>query len=178
MAAAPGRSSRATPTVSLSILLGTLLIPVTAYAASVLIETGVGPEPEAVEPTTAQAPPTEPATTDMAATAADLAAACGEVGLSMVAAETDGSITTFEQAALDALRQVCAERGLALPAKEVSQPTSSTTPASIDPLVSASAEAAPATQPAGVIVEWEEDRDDDDWEFEARYDLAGLDDDD
>jgi hypothetical protein len=117
---------RAGRSVSASILIGTLLVPLSAYAASVLIDRPQQSDPQP-EVTVSSTPAVVEATVDpMAATAEDLAAACGEVGLQMVEAETNGSITEVQQAALDALRQVCADQGSPLPAKPVPQPVTDT----------------------------------------------------
>ncbi|HUU62089.1 MAG TPA: hypothetical protein VMX37_06870 [Acidimicrobiia bacterium] len=45
---------------------------------------------------------------------ADLAAACGAEGASLVAAEAAGTLTDVQQAALDALRPICAAAGFSL----------------------------------------------------------------
>jgi hypothetical protein len=109
-------------------VLGLLLVPLSAYAASVLISDRAQSGPEAPAPATASLPASVPAT-DFAietATAADLAAACGETGMGMVAAEMEGSISAIQQAALDALREICAEQGIPLPGKPAPEPLTQT----------------------------------------------------
>ena len=117
---------------TISLILGLLLIPLSAVAATALIssdgeseldDAGVivveVPEatvPESTVPTTEVLEAetvfvTEPPT----ATSADLGAACGPEGLELVEREAEGTITDLEQAALDALRQICAGEGLELP---------------------------------------------------------------
>ena len=102
-----------------SFLMGLLLVPISAVAAFALVAgetTEPAPEVAAVESTTTtEAEVVEtvavPTTIDPAA---DLAAACGDDGWTLVAAEADGTITELEQAALDALRPICAEAGMEL----------------------------------------------------------------
>jgi hypothetical protein len=151
-------------------LIGLVLVPLSAYAATVLVS-----DRSPAEPAASLLAPGEVATvTDFAtqtASEADLEAACGDVGLGMVAAEADGSIGDIEQAALDALREICAQRGTPLPGKPVS------------PLVTASmvlADNGPVPT-VGSEVEWEvehdDDRDDDDRDDDDRDDDDRDDDD-
>ena len=122
------RSPRAKKSIALSVLIGTLLVPLGAYAASALLQTREGAEP----PTASEAPPAaESAVTEPVSIGADLETACGEAGLGLVAAETTGTIGELQQAALDALRGVCAEQGMPLPAPATTQPavTTATLPA-------------------------------------------------
>ena len=114
--------SRAKRSVSVSVVLGTLLVPLSAYAASVLVDRSTDTEPQLEVTVTSGSIPVESASALMSATIDDLTAACGEVGLGMVAVESNGSITDLQQAALDALRQICAEQGLVLPAKTTPPP--------------------------------------------------------
>jgi len=112
-------SPRSKKGVSLSVVLGILLVPLSAYAASSLVETsGVAESVTAPE----TSPVLEPAVTAAPSTGADLETACGEAGLAMVAAETAGTISQLQQAALDALRGICAEQGMPLPAPAAPQP--------------------------------------------------------
>ena len=112
---------------TISLILGLLLIPLSAVAATALISSDGESEaddagvivvevPENTVPTTEVLEAetvfvTEPPT----ATSADLGAACGPEGLELVEREAEGTITDLEQAALDALRQICAGEGLELP---------------------------------------------------------------
>ena len=112
-------SPRSKKSVSLSVMVGTLLVPLSAYAASSIVETS-GVEESVSSPETS--PVVEPAVTATPSTRADLESACGEAGLAMVAAETAGNISQLQQAALDALRGICAEQGMHLPAPAVPQP--------------------------------------------------------
>jgi hypothetical protein len=123
----PRKNQPRSSTFTISLILGLLLIPLSAVAATALIsnddgETGeddaavvVVEVPETTVPTTEAVTAetvfvTEPPT----ATRADLEAACGPEGLELVERELDGTITDLEQAALDSLRQICAEEGLEL----------------------------------------------------------------
>ena len=117
------RSPRAKKSISLSVMLGTLLLPLSAYAASTFVERS-----GAAEPGTATVPPsaTEAAVAAAPSIADDLETACGEAGLGLIAAETTGSIGELQQAALDALRGVCAEQGLPLPAPPATHPAVTT----------------------------------------------------
>jgi len=112
-------SPRSKKSVSVSVMLGTLLVPLSAYAASSLVDTS-----DVAESVTAPetSPVGKPAVTATPSTGADLETACGEAGLAMVAAETAGNISQLQRAALDALRGICAEQGMQLPAPAVPQP--------------------------------------------------------
>ena len=131
---------RAKRSVALSVILGTLLVPLSAYAASALLDAGdVAESAIPVEPSA----PAETVVTDPPTVAADLGTACGEAGLGMVASETAGTITEMQQAALDALRGICAEQGIPLPAPEpvitsVTQPSPPPPAPSSDQVVVAS----------------------------------------
>ena len=112
---------------TISLILGLLLIPLSAVAATALISNDDGETdggdtavvvvdvPETTVSTT-EAPEAETVfvTEPPTATRADLEAACGPEGLELVEREMDGTITDLEQAALDSLRQICAEEGLEL----------------------------------------------------------------
>jgi hypothetical protein len=98
------------------------------------------------------------------ATAADLEAACGELGVGMVAAEADGSITDIQQAALDALREICAQQGMPLPGKPAPPPVTQTV---------VLADSQPTTTVGGSPeVEFDDDHeaDDDQWEDDDDHD--------
>jgi len=111
-------SPRSKKSVSLSVMLGTLLVPLSAYAASSFVETSGATE----SVTAPETPVVESAANTAPSIGADLETACGEAGLAMVAAETDGTISQLQQAALDALRGICAEQGMPLPAPPAPQP--------------------------------------------------------
>jgi hypothetical protein len=123
----PRRNQPRSSMFTISLILGLLLIPLSAVAATALIsnddgETGeddaavvVVEVPETTIPTTeAVAAETVFVTEPPTATRADLEAACGPEGLELVERELDGAITDLEQAALDSLRQICLEEGLEL----------------------------------------------------------------
>jgi hypothetical protein len=140
--------------VSISVLVGLVLVPVSAYAASVLVGDRTSAEPD----TSISAPVATPVADfdTETASAADLQAACGDAGLGMIAAEADGTIGDIEQAALDALREICAQQGMPLPGKTAPPPPAQT-------VVLTDNGPAPTV---GSEVEWEveydDDRDDDD----------------
>lgn len=126
---------------SLSLIVGLLAIPVAAIGA-VAMTGDRAPEEEATTVvTSAEAPASQQVVFGAVAdaTADDLAAACGDAGLALVAAEEDGSITDLQQAALDALRPICESQGTALPGKAAPEPITRTI------TVHQTAPAAPAT---------------------------------
>lgn len=109
--------------LSTSLIVGLLLVPLSAVAAVAL----VNPEPssQSVEDATAATTTTAviettttaettTSTTEIASTD-DLAVACGEQGLELVSKEADASISPLEQAALDSLRAICSSEGMDLP---------------------------------------------------------------
>jgi hypothetical protein len=114
-----GTSRAAKNTLSLSMILGTVLVPLSAVAAIWLSDPGQVAEAETTPSTTTPVATTvqQTAVFDTAgATEADLKAACGYVGMTLVDAERNGTISDVQQAALDALRDICDEQGLSLPA--------------------------------------------------------------
>ncbi len=109
----------------LSVALGTLLIPVSAFAASALVKDAPVVESPTTVATTAQAQ-TEAVFAPQTVSAADLTAACGVEGLKLVESEAQQSITAIQQAALDALREICVQEGMPLPGKPVPEPVTQT----------------------------------------------------
>jgi hypothetical protein len=160
--------ARAKRTVSTSMVLGLLLVPLSAFAASVLISDRAQTEAEASAP--APAPISTPVTATgfaiQTATAADLAAACGETGMGMVAAEMEGSISDIQQAALDALRDICAEHGTPLPGKPAPEPLAQTVVLADSQPASSADEGAEV----GWEVDYDDDQDDDEWDDEDHHD--------
>jgi hypothetical protein len=110
--------------LSLSILVGTLLVPLTALAAIWLTDPDRGEEPST--PTTNAIPATIVTTQSSSAATiditADLQAACGPEGMQLVSLEESLAITDVQQAALDALRGVCEQQGIPLPSKPAPEP--------------------------------------------------------
>ena len=105
-------------TFTLSLILGLLLIPVSAVAALALVDRTVTDDDALAA---ASAEPLSAVTTVVAANAAaeptteaDLAMACGDEGWALVEKEIDGTINGLEQAALDALRGICESAGMPL----------------------------------------------------------------
>jgi hypothetical protein len=90
--------------------VGTLLVPLSALAA-IALSNGAD-APSGVETTTTS----QPAGELVPRLDSDVQAACGESGLDLVTKEQAGSITEFQQSALDALRPICSDAGLPLPA--------------------------------------------------------------
>lgn len=122
------RGSGSKRTVSISVILGTLLVPLSAVAAMVLTDPSDPAPQSAPELTsTTQAATTSSAASEVAfdvpvATQADLEMACGPAGMELVAFEVDGTITEIQQAALDALRAICEQEGTPLPGKPQPSP--------------------------------------------------------
>ena len=122
----PRKTQSRSSMFTISLILGLLLIPLSAVAATALISSDGESDSddagvivvEVPETTVATTATTEAETVFVAepptATRADLEAACGPEGLELVERETAGTITDLEQAALDSLRQICAEEGLEL----------------------------------------------------------------
>jgi hypothetical protein len=147
--------TRRRQSLSVSMVLGTLLVPLSAFAASMLVSNDPPVEPSASVAVTAPTPQPYAVSSPPTATIADLEAACGDAGLLLVTAETAGSITDVQQAALTALREICAEQGLALPGKPVPEPIVQTV------VVSGSASTPSVAQgPSGYVSD--DDHDDDD----------------
>lgn len=111
--------------LSASVALGTLLIPLSAFAASVMVK-DAPPVESTTSVTSSVPPPAETVFASQVATAADLQAACGVEGLGLVEAEAKLSITAIQQAALDALREICAQEGTPLPGKPAPEPITQT----------------------------------------------------
>jgi len=153
---------RAKRSVSASVLVGMLLVPLSAYAASVLVSDKTQVEPEARVPAPIYTPVTVTDFATQTASAADLEAACGDVGLGMVAAELDGSISDIQQAALDALREICVQQGMPLPGKPAPQPITQT-------VILADGQPAPSIGD-GAESEWEIQDDDHEWDDDDYYD--------
>lgn len=115
----------ANKSLSFSIIVGTLLVPLAAGAAIWLTDPGRGGE-ETSAPTTTAAPAEmatmKPTTASSIDVAADLKQACGAEGNQLVALEESESITDVQQAALDALREVCEQERIPLPSKALANP--------------------------------------------------------
>jgi len=162
------RSPRKSPSklsaFTISLILGLLLIPLSAVAAAALISSDDGSGSAAVEPAVvvAEVQETTVTTTETAdaetvfvteaptATAADLEAACGSDGLELVEREAAGTITDLEQAALDALRQICAAEGLEL-AGPPAPPAVVRTVAVVSPTPSSTTTAEPSGEQATTV---------------------------
>lgn len=120
-------SDRRTPakkTLSLSVILGTLLVPLSAVAALVLTDTADTVGESGSETTTSiSVPTTQPrAAVETNSLDDDLAEACGPAGMELVNLEKQGSLTDIQQAALDALREVCDQEAMPLPAGPTPEP--------------------------------------------------------
>lgn len=107
------RTQKTAAGLSTSIAVGTLLVPLSAVAAVLLSN----PADPIAEPALSTAPT---ATAGIEAVSApspgpDIEVACGEAGLELVQLERAGTISGFQQSALDALRPICLEAGLGLP---------------------------------------------------------------
>ncbi len=105
---------------STSLIVGLLLVPMSAVAAVALVNPDASAGPEAtggVEVVVDDATTTVGPVVDIPeiATADDLEQACGEQGGLLIAKEAGGTISALEQAALDSLRAICAAEDMALP---------------------------------------------------------------
>lgn len=135
--------------LALSVVLGVVLIPLSAVGAVLLTEhrPEPGPTAEATEEATTIPKPSvvpEYVYSNVEATTEDLAYACGEGGQALVAAETAGEISEVQQSALDALRGICESQGTPLPGKEGPPPIVETRTVTIQ----APAPPAPAVNPS------------------------------
>jgi len=119
----PGRNK---PRLALSVVLGMALVPMSAVGA--VLVTQHSPEIQSETETPVAAATVTPPTiaqivySEVEANSDDLAYACGEGGQQLVTAESEGTITELEQAALDALREICESQGTPLPGKEAPPP--------------------------------------------------------
>jgi hypothetical protein len=143
--------------LSISVIVGTLLVPLTALAAIWLTDPGRGGEEEQVPITpapvgTVTTQPTAIATGDIAA---NLQTACGPEGLQLVSLEASASITDVQQAALDSLREVCEQEGIPLPPKPNAEPIVQTV------MVPAPAAASPVPVNPPTTLDDDHDEDDD-----------------
>lgn len=123
----PRKSQPRSSMFTISLILGLLLIPLSAVAATALISNDGETDADDAGVVVVEVPETTVTTTEAVvaetvfvtepptATRADLEAACGDEGFELVEREAEGTITDLEQAALDSLRQICAEEGLELP---------------------------------------------------------------
>ena len=114
-------ADRPSTKLTLSIVAGLVLVPLSAVLAVAIVGDGSTPEAVASETTTAVSTPEVQQIVFGAvaeATTEDIAAACGPAGDALVAAEVEGSITPLQQAALDALRPICEGLGTPLAAKQ------------------------------------------------------------
>jgi hypothetical protein len=109
----------------MSLATGALLVPLSAYGASSLVNAPAEPEPASTSTTVA--PVASPTETVAPVESADIGIACGEQGMQLVATEVNGSISTVQQAALDALRDICADEGMPLPDTTLAPATTPTT---------------------------------------------------
>lgn len=146
--------------LTLSMIVGTLLVPLTALAAIWLadperVEESSTPSVDITSATIATPQSRSAQTGDIAA---DLQAACGPEGMQLVSLEDSHTITDIQQAALDALREVCLQQGIALPPKPSPEPVVQTV------VVPATATAGPA--PSTTAPTYDDDHDDDEHEDE------------
>lgn len=105
-------------TFTISMILGLLLIPLSAVAAIALVDRSA-PDIDAsasavAEPISVVTPAVVATTVAGSYTNADLALACGDDGWALVEKEAGGTINDLEQAALDALRPICEGAGMPL----------------------------------------------------------------
>ncbi len=170
---------------TISLILGLLLIPLSAVAATALMSNDGETDGDDVGAIVVEVPETTVATTEAAvaetvfvtepptATRADLEAACGPEGLELVEREAEGTITDLEQAALDALRQICAGEGLELPGPPAPPPVVRT----VKVVDSSSATPTGDTLPDDESVSDDDDQYDDDHDEDDDHDDEDEDDD-
>jgi hypothetical protein len=116
------KTPRKSGTRPLSVILGTVMIPLSAIAAYAFVSPSPAVEDPAPAADSTVAVDPQLVFNPATATPEDLAAACGPSGLALVDAETRGEITDVQQAALDALREICGAQGLSLPGKAAPDP--------------------------------------------------------
>ncbi len=170
---------------TISLILGLLLIPLSAVAATALMSNDGETDGDDVGAIVVEVPETTVATTEAAvaetvfvtepptATRADLEAACGPEGLELVEREAEGTISDLEQAALDALRQICAGEGLELPGPPAPPPVVRT----VKVVDSSSATPTGDTLPDDESVSDDDDQYDDDHDEDDDHDDEDEDDD-
>lgn len=149
-----GSSGSAKNKLTLSMIVGTLLVPISAVAAIWLSDPGQVAEAETPTTTTTAVANTAqpaPAFDNVRATEADLRAACGYVGMTLVDAERNGTISDVQQAALDALRDICDEQGLSLPPPPTPDPQTQTVVIQEDSSGGATTTTSPSTAPAPTV---------------------------
>lgn len=109
--------------LTFSMIVGTVLIPLSAMAAIWLTGPADSGEEAAVTTTSiVRVATVPPEATAGRVTQADLQTACGPEGMQLASLEEQGTISDVQQAALDALRDLCDQHGIPLPAKPVSEP--------------------------------------------------------
>lgn len=111
---------------STSLVIGLLLVPLSAVAAVALVNPDAAAESEemteaVVEEATATTAAEELVVPEIAS-GDDLELACGEQGLALVTKETEATISPLEQAALDSLRAICSAEGMELPGPPAPEP--------------------------------------------------------
>ena len=176
--------------LSTSVIVGTLLVPITALAAVWLTAPGgvsgasAESAPDAVTATSTASQPASPSSIDVSDL---LLTACGPEGMELVAFEESGTITEVQQAALDALRDVCGQQGIPLSPPTEAEPGTSTiaVPATPETSVSASTDTTLDDDDHEVEyddddyeVEYEDEYDDDDYEVEYEVEYEHDDDED
>lgn len=123
--------NRGAKTLSISVIVGTLLVPLSAAAAFWLVDPGSDDDSAATaNETTTTTFMTSPESTYATTVAlsqdglkrGDLEEACGPAGMELVALEEDESITDVQQAALDALRDICEQEEMPLPERAQPEP--------------------------------------------------------
>jgi hypothetical protein len=159
---APSRAAK--NSLSLSMILGTLLVPVSAIAAIWLSDPGQVAEAETPTTTTTTVATTSqpaPAFNNVGATEADLRAACGYVGMTLVDAERNGTISDDEQ-------------GLSLPPPPTPETVVKTVVVPDDSSDSATTTTtSPSTAPAPTVDDEYEGEHHDDGEQENEYEGEG-----
>lgn len=154
---------------SWSVIVGTLLVPLSAVAALVMADPGESAATTTTSTTTvaAQAPSTTAVLAGTDDSPEDLATACGVEGMDLVALEEDGAITPVQQAALDALREICAQEDMPLPGKPAPEPVIETVVVEAGPSATTPP---PASTTVTTVDDYDDDHEDDDYEDEDEDD--------
>lgn len=154
--------------ISVSVLVGTLLVPLSALAAVYLTGPASSDETIPESSTPVSESPTvfvadqQSVTSTTLDLSEDLASACGEAGLELVALEAEGTISGVQQAALDALRDICGQEDMPLPDKPIPEPVVRT----VEVQSTASSPSPSATSSDG----YDDEDEDDDHEYQDHED--------
>lgn len=163
-----GLKDKSASRLAASVIVGIVLIPLSAVAAVVL--TDKEPDTSTTTTTAGSLDGGSVAYTDVQASAEDLAYACGEGGLWLVELERKHGISELQQSALDALRGICSSNGMPLPGKDAPPPIVQTEVIAVGP--GGSGTTTPTSMPSTTTTfdDHDEDEADDMAEYEDHED--------